>query len=258
MRPGVKSGIIIGIALVILGLSVACTSSRAATGSPSPTASQPPSSGTFKVTELAVNPAEVNAGVEILITAKVANTGSAASRYRGSVRIENLTKPSLPSFLGSQEVSIPSGSTQLVGVVTSIKYPGKYKLTWDEMSREVEVTPAEAPSSSGGALTGPALDFTATDVVTGKTVSLKDYKGSPVLLNFVNYGCDPSLNEKVSAQLMAIKQMRQQRGDFVPISVFCGCCPPEVLRQFAKENNFDWPWILDADYSIAAKYGNVL
>jgi peroxiredoxin len=95
-------------------------------------------------------------------------------------------------------------------------------------------------------------------VVTGKAVSLKQFAGTPILLNFVNYGCSPSINNVVSAQLLAIKQLKQQRSDFMPVSVFCGCCPPDVLRQFAKQNNFDWPWILDTDYSIAAKYGNYL
>jgi len=87
---------------------------------------------------------------------------------------------------------------------------------------------------------------------------LKQYSGKLILLNFVNYGCNPSTNDKVSAQLLAIKQLQQQRSDFVPISIFCGCCPPDVLRQFAKENSLNWPWILDTNYSIASKYAGAV
>ncbi|MFC2039376.1 TlpA family protein disulfide reductase [Chloroflexota bacterium] len=46
--------------------------------------------------------------------------------------------------------------------------------------------------------------------------------------------------------------------DFVPVSVFFGCCPVDVLRYFAQQNNLDWPWILDSDYTIADKYGEYL
>jgi peroxiredoxin len=120
------------------------------------------------------------------------------------------------------------------------------------------VNPGEISSRSNfqNAATQIAPDFKAVDVITGKTVSLREYSGSKILLNFVNYGCDPSTNQKVGAQLLAIKKLQSQRGDFVPISVFCGCCPLEVLRQFAKDNNLNWPWILDSDYSIATKYSD--
>jgi hypothetical protein len=74
----------------------------------------------------------------------------------------------------------------------------------------------------------------------------------------VNYGCNPSLNDKVDAQLQAIKQLSQQRTDFVPLSVFCGCCSPDVLRQFAKQNSFNWPWVLDTNYTIAPQYAKFL
>jgi len=101
---------------------------------------------------------------------------------------------------------------------------------------------------------GLAPNFTGVDVVTGQTVLLQQFAGKVVLLNFVNYGCSPQLNDVVSAQLMAIKKLSQQRSDFVPFSVFCGCCPANVLKQFAKDNNFNWPWILDSSNSILAKY----
>lgn len=99
-----------------------------------------------------------------------------------------------------------------------------------------------------------APDFTAKDVITGQTITLSSYEGSAVLLNFVNYGCSSSLNSVVSRQLTDIKEVYNQRGDFIPLSVFCGCCPEEVLRDFAEDNELIWPWILDTDYSIINNY----
>ena len=103
-----------------------------------------------------------------------------------------------------------------------------------------------------------APDFTATEVVTEQNITLSDYKGSVILLNFVNYGCSSSINNVVSRQLLDIKEIYEQMDDFIPLSVFCGCCPEEVLRDFAEENGLMWPWILDTDYSILSNYENYL
>ena len=103
-----------------------------------------------------------------------------------------------------------------------------------------------------------APDFVGLDVVTNQSVSLTQFEGSLVLLNFVNYGCSSSLNQIVSAQLFVIRDLIKQRDDFVPVSVFCGCCPPELLRDFATKNNFNWPWILDVDNTIVPKYMDFL
>lgn len=102
----------------------------------------------------------------------------------------------------------------------------------------------------------PAPGFTAVDVVTGQPVSLDQFQGKTVLLNFVNYGCSTSINEAVSAQLVAVRNLTQQRSDFTAISVYCGCCPAQTLKQFAEGNGLDWPWLLDADNSIITKYAD--
>jgi len=101
-----------------------------------------------------------------------------------------------------------------------------------------------------------APDFTTVDVMTGQSISLAQFRGKTVLLNFVNYGCSTSINQAVSAQLLTIRSLSGQRSDFVPVSVFCGCCPVETLRQFARSNDLKWPWLLDADNSIVTKYAD--
>ena len=116
---------------------------------------------------------------------------------------------------------------------------------------------ASAVSSQTGVGT-KAPDFTGVDVMTGQTVTLSQFRGKPVLLNFVNYGCSTSLNNLVSAQLLAIRQVYPQRSDFVPVSIFCGCCPAAALRQFATNNNLNWPWVLDSANSIIPAYSEYL
>jgi peroxiredoxin len=190
----------------------------------------------------------------------VTNTGSREDSYQGRIKITNATQSSLPTFLPSNVVKIEAGNTPLISIPTVINQPGTYKVSWDNLDQILVVNPGETAASVGSPAAVPASapDFTAVDVVTGKNVSLSQYKGTAILLNLVNYGCNPSTNQKVGAQLFAIKQLQSQRSDFIPISVFCGCCPPDVLRQFARENNLDWPWVLDSNYSIAAKYAGSL
>ena len=115
---------------------------------------------------------------------------------------------------------------------------------------------AGASGESEAKLGVPAPDFTAVDVMTGQSISLAQFRGRTVLLNFVNYGCSTSINQAVSAQLLTIRSLSGQRSDFVPVSVFCGCCPVETLRQFARSNDLKWPWLLDADNSIVTKYAD--
>jgi len=130
---------------------------------------------------------------------------------------------------------MPAGITQQLSFVVPTDAPGKYKVTWGESTGEFAVIGADKTDTGNVAGNAIAPDFTAVDVVTNQKITLSQFKGSMVLLNFVNYGCDPSLNNIVSKQLLAIKALKNQRTDIMPVSVFCGCCPPEVLREFAKQ-----------------------
>ena len=216
----------------------------------------PATAQVFEVSSLAINPTEANTGVKVIVTAKVTNTGSVKNSYTPKIRIDNATGGSLPSFRYLGDVDIPAGDTELLSFVIPSDTPGKYKVTWGELTEEFTVVKADKNDTGNynPATKAAAPDFTSVDVVTNQKITLSDFKGSMVLLNFVNYGCDPSLNNVVSKQLLEIKELKSQRSDFIPVSVFCGCCPPEVLRNFAEQNDLVWPWILDTDYSVVGKY----
>ena len=257
MRYDTRQIILLFIFIVLIGIVTACSATEVSV--PEQTAGKAPSEVlAFETTELAINPAEVNPGVEVIITAQVINTGDTEGIYTAGLMIDDITT-------ATTEVTLAAGANQLVSFAGSMSAPGTYKVTWTELvgeflvprlTGEVVVVEDEPMESSGSKIAAP--DFTAVDVVTGETISLGQFNGSTVLLNFVNYGCSPSLNQVVSAQLLAIRDLKEARDDFVPISVFCGCCPPDLLREFAEENNLIWPWILDTDYSIVQKYTRYL
>ena len=257
MRYDTRQIILLFIFIVLIGIVTACSATEVSV--PEQTAGKAPSEVlAFETIELAINPAEVNPGVEVIITAQVINTGDTEGIYTAGLMIDDITT-------ATTEVTLAAGANQLVSFAGSMSAPGTYKVTWTELvgeflvprlTGEVVVVEDEPMESSGSKIAAP--DFTAVDVVTGETISLGQFNGSTVLLNFVNYGCSPSLNQVVSAQLLAIRDLKEARDDFVPISVFCGCCSPDLLREFAEENNLIWPWILDTDYSIVQKYTRYL
>ena len=248
----VMRGVIVGcvLLLLVMTLSMAAFSGRTSTPPPAPTA--------FQTADLAINPDEVNPGVEIIITAQVTNTADTEAAYGAGLILNDVT-------VETTEVTMAAGESKPVSFVGAMPTPGTYEVTWAELVGEFLVPRltgefvvlGDEPLDLGGSqITAP--DFTAVDVVTGETFSLGQFSGSTVLLNFVNYGCSSQLNQIVSAQLLAIKELREQRDDFMPVSVFCGCCQPDVLREFAEQNDLTWPWILDTDNSIVGKYTRYL
>jgi hypothetical protein len=214
----------------------------------------------FEVSSLTINPPEINLGVQVIVTAQVTNTGATANNYTPTLRIDDATREILPSYLYLNDIEIATGATELISFVLTSNVPGIYKITWGDISEELRVVQGDENSAGNydGATKITAPDFTSSDVVTNQNITLSSFKGSAVLLNFVNYGCDTSLNKVVSNQLITIRGLKDQRGDFIPVSVFCGCCPEEVLRDFANQNSFIWPWILDSDYSIVNHYADYL
>ena len=264
MKLGTKQIALVIVLLTFVGLVQACTgSSTPQVNSQTTTKGAPSATQVFEVSSLTINPPEANTGVQVIITAKVTNTGNAENSYTPKIRIDDVTGGSLPIFRYLKDVDIPAGATQLLSFVIPTDTPGTYQVTWGELTGEfrvVQPTKETGPSNNKSTTSAPAVapDFTSVDVVTNQEITLSQFKGLVVLLNFVNYGCDPSLNNVVSKQLLAIRELQNRRSDFVPVSVFCGCCPPEVLRDFAEQNNLTWPWILDTDYSIVRNYVSYL
>jgi peroxiredoxin len=114
-------------------------------------------------------------------------------------------------------------------------------------------TPSPATAGASENITAP--NFTGVDVLTAKNVSLVDYQGSVVLLNFVNSGMTQGASNIVAKQVEAIQELRSERTDFVSISVVtCGCFTPDELRDWANENSFDWTWIIDTQLVRNAGY----
>ena len=94
---------------------------------------------------------------------------------------------------------------------------------------------------------GPAPAFTLQSL-DGETVSLADFKGGPVVVNFWGAWCEPC-----RLQLPLLAEMRR-RFPAVPIVGILFREDPEVGRAIAEERDATWPTLVDPGEAVAAAY----
>ncbi|HET8910981.1 MAG TPA: TlpA disulfide reductase family protein [Ktedonobacteraceae bacterium] len=119
------------------------------------------------------------------------------------------------------------------------------------------LTPAAHPSSDP--LVGhPAPNFSllALHLTSAKgTLSLSSFKGRPVVLNFFASWCDPCKGEAPLLE-QSWTQMQQQHKDVVFLGVDFHE-PNSDATGFLRSFKITYPAVLDADGSVASKYGIV-
>ena len=110
-------------------------------------------------------------------------------------------------------------------------------------------TPAEAPESGTAKIGKLAPNFQLTDI-TGKPVSLSDFRGKPVLLNFWATWCGGCRFEMPFIQ--EVYNRRSEHG-VVILSINIGESPSSV-ENFVREYNLSFPVLLDREGKVAEKY----
>ena len=112
-----------------------------------------------------------------------------------------------------------------------------------------EIQSTSNDNSSGRSTGEKAIDFTLTDL-DGKTVSLSDYRGKNVYLNFFATWCPPC-----RAEMPDIEKMYQKYKDkdFVVLAVDLGE-DSDTVKSFIKENGYSFRVLLDSDQSVGQQY----
>ena len=95
---------------------------------------------------------------------------------------------------------------------------------------------------------GPAPAFTLQSL-DGRTVSLADFKGGPVVVNFWGTWCEPC-----RLQLPLLAEMKR-RFPAVPIVGILFREDPVVARGEADNSGVTWPTLVDPGEKAAAAYG---
>jgi len=93
-----------------------------------------------------------------------------------------------------------------------------------------------------------APDFTVSD--SQKTVSLHNYKGKVVVLNFWASWCAPCIEE-----LPSLIQMQHDLGDRVTVLAVATDQDPDTYQRFVREHNVDLITVNDTAQKSNAEYG---
>jgi peroxiredoxin len=96
----------------------------------------------------------------------------------------------------------------------------------------------------------PAIGFTVP-TPSGGTLSLSDFTGKVVLLNFWATWCEPCLEEMPAMERLA--QAYRDRG-LVVLALSADREGPSVVRPFLKRHALTFPVGLDADQAVARLY----
>ena len=113
---------------------------------------------------------------------------------------------------------------------------------------------AEASSSAvvshpAPEISSPAPEF-SIELLSGEIVSLSDYKGKAVLLNFWATWCGPCVKEMPDIQELTTLYSEDE---LVVLAVNVGETPPEV-QGFIEENGYTFAVGLDTDNTVSSLY----
>lgn len=115
--------------------------------------------------------------------------------------------------------------------------------------KESSVKPEDSCVSEGTSPGNRAINFTLTDL-NGKRVSLADFKGKNVYLNFFTSWCSACRDEIVCIEKLYCEYKDR---NLVVLGINLGE-GVEDMKSFASKNGCTYDILLDSDFSISQKY----
>ena len=149
--PTTETWRIVGLGILLLLIA---TSSLVACAGPTCTLTpaltpSPPAPAAFQTAGLSINPAELNPGQELTITAMVTNTGDIEGSYIAELKINDTTEQAM-------ELVVVAGETQTLSFLVSKDTPGIYEVTLGELTGQFEVVePVTLPQPSNRKIASP-------------------------------------------------------------------------------------------------------
>lgn len=164
------------------------------------------------------------------------------------------------SDLGETESDLATAESDLADTQSEISslQSQKSSLQSQISSLQSQLTGAEAQVAElekliaaleGSEVGNLAPDFQLKDL-DGKTVSLRDLQGSPVMLNFWATWCGPCRNEM--PYLQQIYEKWRDKG--LKVLMINLSETTSTVRQFMQDNKYSFPVLLDTNGDVSSKY----
>ncbi len=124
-------------------------------------------------------------------------------------------------------------------------------LVVDLNKNEAKSTPP--PQSAAKAKSIPAMDFTLQNL-EGKTVSLSDYKGKAVVLNFWASWCPPCKAEMPDFHKVMLEYKDNPNIAFIMVNLTTGKETEADARKYIRDNQFSFHVLLDTQGIAGSTY----
>ena len=99
---------------------------------------QKPSPPDFRLSNLEINPTEVNIGENVVVTAKLTNIGGSQGSYTAELKIDGITNQ-------AEKLIISAGADYMLVFKVSKGLPGTYKVTLGDLSGQFTVNEPPSP-----------------------------------------------------------------------------------------------------------------
>jgi peroxiredoxin len=97
-------------------------------------------------------------------------------------------------------------------------------------------------------LVGTAAPYFNLSDLAGQKVSLADFRGHPIVVNFWQLSCPPCVQE-----LPHFQEVYSSNPNAIILTIAIG--NSSTLSNFVSENNYGFPVLPDIDGAVAASYG---
>jgi hypothetical protein len=172
----------------IAGLLISCSSPNGLVSKPNEETGKVK---VFQLSGLSVNPTEVAARDEVVITAEITNVASVDDTYNAELKINNVVE-------AFEEVLVPAGKTQALTFVIFKDTPGTYKVNLGQLTGQFAVTKSIAavtgnqtpavPAQASASCCGVGNQSTAA-AQTGAGCCGTGAQSSPAAQSRRTYGC---------------------------------------------------------------------
>ena len=106
----------------------------------------------FRLSNLEVNPSEVDSGEKVVITAKIANVGGTQGRYTAELKVDDCT-------VQTEEVTVAAGTDSTLSFGICADLPGTYTVTLGELTGIFMVAVPIQPIPPNNPLSTPPVTY---------------------------------------------------------------------------------------------------